>query len=451
MKGAERHEGQGEGGEADDEDAQLGSAADQPEGGDERGQGEPELSEHAGVGARQEEFAHVTPTPGGPATIPRHPAAARGATDPVGMAPVRRRRTASVRGAMRALRKTAPGPGFEMEEVPVPAVAPDEVLVEVRATSICGTDLHILRWDPWAARHVVAPVTVGHELTGVVVERGAEVEEPEIGRLVSVESHVVCNRCSWCRTGQGHLCPNTRILGVHRDGAFAEYVAVPAQNAWCDPPEMPYSIASLQENFGNAVHTVTTPRVSGRKVLITGAGPVGLMAVGAAKALGARSVFVTDVSAYRLDLARVMGADLALDAGRVDVEAIVREETGGGGVDVLCEMSGAPAAIETGFRLLKPGGEAALLGLTSRRIVFDLDDHVVFKGATVHGIVGRRLWQTWFEMRGLMRAGAVDLAPLVTHRFALDDWEKAFALMESGQCGKVVLFPDASHADGPLG
>ena len=337
-----------------------------------------------------------------------------------------------------------------MDDVPVPQLEPDEVLIEVRATSICGTDLHIYEWNPWAADHVVAPITVGHELTGVVVDRGANVTEPEIGQLVSVESHVICNSCAWCRTGQGHLCPNTQILGVHRDGAYAEYVAVPAQNAWPDPPDMPLSIASLQENFGNAVHTATIPNIAGRKVLVTGSGPVGVMTMAVAKALGARAVYATDVSDYRLDLATTMGADVTLNPMRDDVDKRLAEITDGEGVDVLLEMSGASSALEAGFAALKPGGEAALLGLTSEAFPFDLDDNIIFKGATVYGVVGRRLWQTWLEMRGLIRSGSVDLAPVVTHRFALDDYTRAFELMQSGECGKVVMFPDPSYADGPL-
>ena len=351
---------------------------------------------------------------------------------------------------MRALRKLAPGPGFTMVDVPVPKLQPDEVLIEVRAASICGTDLHIYEWNPWAADHVIPPITVGHELTGVVVDRGAHVSEPAIGQLVSVESHVICNSCAWCRTGQGHLCPNTRILGVHRDGAYAEFVAVPAQNAWPDPPDMPLSIASLQENFGNAVHTATIPNIAGRKVLVTGSGPVGAMTMAVAKALGARAVYATDVSDYRLDLAMTMGADVVLNPLRDNVTERIAEITDGEGVDVLLEMSGASSALEEGFAALKPGGEAALLGLVSEAFPFDLDDNIIFKGATVYGIFGRRLWQTWLEMRGLIRSGAVDLAPVVTPRFALDDYTAAFDLMQSGECGKVVMFPDPAYADGPL-
>jgi len=350
---------------------------------------------------------------------------------------------------MRAIVKKSPVPGFDMADLPMPEVSDEDVLIQVKATSICGTDLHIYQWNSWAQDHVKLPLTVGHELCGVVVAKGANADGPDIGQLVSVESHVVCNRCSFCRTGKGHLCENTEILGVHRDGAYAEYVAVPAMNTWADPPEMPYSIASLQENFGNAVHTASVPLVAGRKVLVTGCGPVGVMAIAAARALGARSVYATDVSDYRLSMAWTMGADLTINPQKQDVLTAVMDATEGEGVDVLLEMSGAPSAIDEGFRSLKPGGEAALLGLTSAHLGFNLDDHIIFKGASVHGIVGRKLWDTWYEMRGLLRSGAVDLSPLVTHRFALDDYEKAFELMATGECGKVVMFPDPADADGP--
>jgi threonine 3-dehydrogenase len=352
---------------------------------------------------------------------------------------------------MRAIRKTSPQPSFEMVDLPMPEVGEEEVLIQVKATSICGTDLHIYEWNPWAADHVRLPLTVGHELCGVVVDRGPGVDGPDVGQLVSVESHIVCNRCSFCRTGKGHLCENTEILGVHRDGAYAEYIAVPAVNAWADPPDMPYSIASLQENFGNAVHSASVPLVAGRKVLVTGCGPVGVMSIAAAKALGARSVYATDISDYRLSMAWTLGADLTINPAKQDVFSTVMEATEGEGVDVLLEMSGAPTAIDEGFRALKPGGEAALLGLTSIDLSFNLDDHVIFKGASVYGIVGRKLWDTWYKMRGLLRSGAIDLAPLITHRFALDDFEKAFELMATGECGKVVMFPDPADADGPLG
>jgi threonine 3-dehydrogenase len=351
---------------------------------------------------------------------------------------------------MRAVVKPGPGPGLEMRDVPTPRPGRGEVLLQVKAASICGTDLHIRNWDRWAADHVTTPLVVGHETCGVVVAHGEGVTEPPLGTLASVESHVVCGQCGLCRTGKGHLCPNTRILGVHRDGVFAEFVAVPAVNCWPDPPDMPYSIASLQENFGNAVHTASSPVVAGRKVLVTGCGPVGVMGIAAARALGARSVFASDVSEYRLRLATAMGAEAVFNPVRVDLVEAILALTDGEGVDVLLEMSGVAEAADQGFRLLRPGGEAALLGLFSRPVSFDFDNRVIFKGATVHGIVGRRLWATWYQMRAMLRSQAVDLSPVVTHRLALDDYPAAFDLMASGACGKVVMFPDPADADGPL-
>ncbi|MEX1208696.1 MAG: L-threonine 3-dehydrogenase [Acidimicrobiia bacterium] len=351
---------------------------------------------------------------------------------------------------MRAVVKIGPGPGLEMVDRPTPVPAAGEVLVRVKATSICGTDLHIRAWDSWAAEHVLPPLVVGHEICGIVEAHGPGVSAPAIGTLVSLESHVVDGDCAWCRTGRGHLCPQTRILGVHRDGAFAEYVTIPAVNAWPNPPGTPYSIATLLENFGNAVHAASTPPVAGRKVLVTGAGPVGIMAVAVARALGARSVISTDVSDYRLALAAKMGATLTLNPRRDDIVAGILTATDGEGVDVLLEMSGAESAILEGFEVLKPGGHAALLGLSSKPFQFDLDDAIVFKGATVHGIVGRRLWDTWYEGNALLRSGGVDLTPLVTHRFRLEDFDAAFDLMASGECGKVVMFVDPADADGPL-
>ncbi len=433
MNRSQRHERYHQNRQSDDQEADVSIAANGDERSSPDGEHDTELKGHAGVRGWEEHIDHSMRNTRATRFMPETGPPSRNTLWP-----------------MRALRKLGPGPGFEMVDIPIPEVGPDEVLIEVRAASICGTDLHIYEWNPWAADHVSPPITVGHELTGVVVDRGANVTEPEIGQLVSAESHVVCNICAWCRTGQGHLCPKTQILGVHRDGAYAEYVVVPAQNAWPDPPDMPLSVASLQENFGNAVHTATVPSVAGRKVLVTGSGPVGAMAIAVAKALGARAVYATDISDYRLDLATTMGADRTINPLREDVAAVIADATEGEGVDVLFEMSGAPSALEAGFAALKPGGEAALLGLTSNPFPFDIDDNIIFKGATVHGIVGRRLWQTWLEMRGLIRSGAVDLAPVITHRFALDDYEKAFELMQSGECGKVIMFPDPTYADGSL-
>lgn len=342
---------------------------------------------------------------------------------------------------MKAIIKPSPGPGLEMAQVPIPSPAPDEVLVKVRAASICGTDLHIFNWDPWAAGRLKPPLIVGHEVCGEVVDRGANVTSPKVGEFVSLESHVICNTCSYCRTGQGHLCENSRLIGVDRDGGFAEYIAIAAQNAWPNPHDLPLEIAVLQENFGNAVHTAFAADLRAKKVLITGCGPVGLMTLAVARAIGARAVYATDVSRYRLNFAGNMGADLALHAKDDPVVERIMKATDDEGVDVLLEMSGAPSAIDQGFRVLKPGGEAMLLGVAPGPFEFDWSQHLVFKAAKVHGISGRRLWQTWYQARGLIRSGAVDLSPMVTHHYRFEQFEQAFQQMASGESGKVMLTP----------
>ncbi|MGD2251510.1 MAG: L-threonine 3-dehydrogenase [Anaerolineales bacterium] len=342
---------------------------------------------------------------------------------------------------MKAVVKARSAPGFEITEVPVPACNPDEVLVKVSAASICGTDVHVYNWDSWAAGRVKPPIVVGHEICGEVVDRGSMVTTPEIGEFVSLESHVICNTCAYCRTGQGHICENTKLIGIDRDGGFAEYIAIAAQNAWPNPPDLPLEIAVLQENFGNAVHTAMAVDLRAMKVLVTGCGPVGLMAIAVARAVGARSIYSTDISDYRIDFARRMGSDLALHATNDPVIERVLEATEGQGVDVLLEMSGAPSAIDQGFRLLKPGGSAALLGVAPDPFEFDWNHHIVFKGAQVYGISGRKLWQTWYQARGLIRSGAVDLSSLVTHKFKLEQFDEAFKVMRSGNTGKVMLTP----------
>ncbi|MDH5508167.1 MAG: L-threonine 3-dehydrogenase [Anaerolineae bacterium] len=305
---------------------------------------------------------------------------------------------------MQAVIKAEAAPGFALSERPVPEIGPNDVLVKVRAASICGTDLHIYNWDKWAASQMQPPVTMGHEVCGTVVARGTNVESPDIGDFVSLESHVICNTCRFCRTGNGHICENTQLIGVHRDGGFAEYISIPAQNAWVNPDDMPLNVAVLQENFGNAVHTAFAVDLRAKKVLVTGCGPVGLMTIAVAKATGARAVYATDVSDYRVDFARRMGADAAINAMKQDVMSEVMAATDGEGVDALLEMSGAPAAIRQGFEVLKPGGEVALLGVVGKPFEIDWDKYLTFKAATVHGISGRRLWQTWYQGRGLLNS-----------------------------------------------
>lgn len=342
---------------------------------------------------------------------------------------------------MKAVVKTHAGPGFELCQVPIPEIGPKDILVRTRATSICGTDIHIYNWDPWAANRIKPPVILGHEFCGDVVAIGAQVTEVREGDFISAESHIVDHTCDLCRTGMAHICRNTQIIGVDRDGSFAEFVSLPAANAWHNPPNMPAEIAALEENFGNAVHTALECQVVARKVLVTGCGPVGVMTIAVAKAAGARSIYASDISDYRLGLAKKMGADVILNPRNENLVERVLDETHGEGVDVLLEMSGAPTAIRDGLQLLKAGGQAVLLGLPSKPFEFDLANLVIMKGVTVHGIAGRKLWETWYEIRGLLRSGAVNLEPVITHRFKLEEFEKAFQTMMSGESGKVVLFP----------
>ena len=346
-----------------------------------------------------------------------------------------------MQGMMKAVVKQTAGPGFELVRVPIPQIGPHDILIRTRATSICGTDVHIYNWDVWAANRIKPPIIIGHEFCGDVVEIGDQVTEVKVGDFISAESHIVDHTCDLCRTGMAHICRHTQIIGVDRDGSFAEYVCIPAANAWHNPPNMPIEIAALEENFGNAVHTALETEVIARKVLVTGCGPVGIMTIAVAKAAGARSIYASDISDYRLDLARKLGADMIINPLRDDLVQMILDDTNGEGVDVLQEMSGAPSAIRDGLRLLKSGGHAVLLGLPSKPFELDLANLVIMKGITVHGIAGRKLWETWYEIRGLLRSGAVNLEPLITHRFKLEEFQQAFEAMMSGDSGKVVLFP----------
>ena len=346
-----------------------------------------------------------------------------------------------MQGLMQAVVKSAAGPGFTLAQVPIPQIGPHDILLRTRATSICGTDIHIYNWDTWAANRIKPPIIIGHEFCGDVIEIGAQVTQVKVGDFISAESHIVDHTCDLCRTGMAHICRNTQIIGVDRDGSFAEYVALPAANAWHNPPNMPSEIAALEENFGNAVHTALETPVVARKVLVTGCGPVGVMTIAVTKAAGARSIYASDISEYRLGLAKKMGADIAINPSREDLREIILKDTNGEGVDVLLEMSGAPSAIRDGLHLLKAGGHAVLLGLPSKPFEFDLANLVIMKGITLHGIAGRKLWETWYEIRGLLRSGTVNLEPVITHRFKLEEFQKAFETMMSGDSGKVVLFP----------
>lgn len=342
---------------------------------------------------------------------------------------------------MQAVMKNKRAPGLELVEKDVPKAGPGQVLVHVLATSICGTDLHIYRWDKWSQGRVNPPIVAGHEITGDIVEVGEGVTRVKVGERVSLESHEVCDTCRFCRAGRGDICENTVIIGVDRDGGYADYIAINEENARVLPDGVPLDIACLMENFGNSVHTVSMVDVKDKHILVTGCGPAGVMAIAVAKAEGAAHIYATDISDYRMNMAHTMGADTVINAAEEDVVEIVMDGTNGQGVAALIEMSGAPSAINEGFRALSLGGEASLLGLASGPFEFDLNNNVIFKSATVHGVVGRRLWDTWDLAYHYVETGKVNLEPMVTHRFKLSEFDEAFETFGSGQSGKVMMTP----------
>jgi threonine 3-dehydrogenase len=335
--------------------------------------------------------------------------------------------------------KASAGPGLSRLEVPEPVPGEEEVLVRVEATSICGSDLAIYQWRDWVAARMRTPRVVGHEFCGTVEAVGARVETIRPGDFIAAETHVVDGTCHQCLIGEFHVCQNVEILGFDRDGCWAELIAIPAANAWVTDRAMPLEVASIQEPFGNAVHSVPVA-LKDQVVLITGAGPIGLFSAGIARAQGAAAIIVTDINAYRLDLARKMGAGTTIDSRDPDaVDQVVA--VAGRQVDVALEMSGAAVAIDQALRAVRPGGHLSLLGLPSAPVTIDLNALVIQKGVTVHGVFGRRIWETWEETRRLLGEGRVDVSPMITHRMALDDVEEAIQLLESGESGKIVMFP----------
>ena len=343
---------------------------------------------------------------------------------------------------MKALRKMRPERGAQLESVPVPEIGPNDVLVRVRAASICGTDLHIYDWDPWSASRIKPPMTFGHEFCGTVELVGTEVTGVQEGEFVSAEMHVNCGYCYQCRVGQPHICQNLRIIGIDLDGCFAEFVRIHASNIWKIDPAIPEHYAAILDPLGNAVHTVLSGPIAAQTVAVIGCGPIGLMAVAVAKACGCSTLFATEVNPHRLALAKKMGADEAINPAESDAVKRVLDATGGTGVDVLLEMSGHPQAIQQGFHMLRAGGRASLLGIPSQPVTFDLVADIIFKGATVHGIYGRKMFETWLQMTALLKSGALKLEPLFSERLALDKFDSAFSLLKSGKSGKVLFYPD---------
>lgn len=340
---------------------------------------------------------------------------------------------------MRALVKERRGPGAALREMPVPEPGQGELLVRVLAASVCGTDVHIERWDAWAEENFrIVPMIFGHEMAGEVVARGPNTNRVELGQLVAAETHLVDWTCYQCRTGRPHVCQNLRILGVHAPGTFAQYAVIPETNAWVSDGLAP-EVAALQEPMGNAVHSIFVEEIAGETVAVLGCGPIGLMAIGIARLAGAARIFATDVNPERLAIAKVMGADVAMDA-REDVVGALREATGGDGVDVVLEMSGAAAAIHQGFGAVTNGGRVSLLGIPSSPTTIDLPAEVIFKGIRVYGITGRRMFETWYRTRALLAEG-LDLSPIITHRLPLARYAEGFDLVASGHAGKVALLP----------
>lgn len=343
-------------------------------------------------------------------------------------------------GTMKAVAKIAPGPGLSFITAPIPKIGRRDVLIKVKAAAICGTDVHIYEWDDWSRKRITPPLIFGHEFCGDIVEVGEGVSSVKLGQFVSVETHITCGHCFYCRQGMGHVCETMKIIGVDRDGCFAEYVAVPETACWPWEIEVPAEIAAIQDPYGNAVHTALSADLVGADVLITGMGPIGLAAIPVAQLSGARRVFVTDVSEYRLALARKLGADYALNPKNEDPVTFIKDLTQGRGVDVLLEVSGNPGAIKQGFASLRKAGTASLLGIPSKPVEFDIANDIVFKSIVVKGINGRRIWDTWFKGQALLAKG-VDLSKLITHKMPLEEIEKGLELMKAGECGKVILYP----------
>jgi len=338
---------------------------------------------------------------------------------------------------MKALVKADRAPGLELTDVPDPAVGPGDVAVRVLRAGICGTDLHIDSWDDWAARTIAAPLVIGHEFVGEVVEIGRSVTTVKVGDLVSGEGHLVCGSCRNCKAGRRHLCARTKGLGVHTDGAFAQYAVLPEMNAWVHRTKVDLDIAAIFDPLGNAVHTALSFPVIGEDVLVTGAGPIGIMAAAIARHAGARNVVITDVSEPRLELAREVGVDLALDVSSATIADAQLKLGMAEGFDVGMEMSGRPEALRDMIANMSHGGRVALLGLPASEVSVDIAS-VVLKMIQLKGIYGREMFETWYSMSVLLQAG-LDISPVITHRFGYTEYEKAFATAREGRCGKVIL------------
>ncbi|EMM5120233.1 L-threonine 3-dehydrogenase [Providencia stuartii] len=338
---------------------------------------------------------------------------------------------------MKALSKLKAEPGIWMTEVPKPELGHNDVMIKIRKTAICGTDVHIYNWDEWSQKTIPVPMVVGHEYIGEIVEIGQEVKGFKIGDRVSGEGHITCGHCRNCRGGRTHLCRNTIGVGVNRPGCFAQYLVLPAFNAFKIPDNIPDEIAAIFDPFGNAVHTALSFDLVGEDVLVSGAGPIGIMAAAVCRHVGARHVVITDINDYRLELAKKMGVTSAVNVGRENLKDVMKELGMQEGFDVALEVSGSPAAFHSMLDTMNHGGRIALLGIPSSEMAIDWSK-VIFKGLFIKGIYGREMFETWYKMATLIQSG-LDLSPIITHQFSIDDFQKGFDVMRSGQSGKVIL------------
>jgi threonine 3-dehydrogenase len=343
---------------------------------------------------------------------------------------------------MKAVVKTERRRGAEFMDVPEPEIGDEDVLVKVDAAAICGTDLHIYQWNKWAEEKISPPQIMGHEFAGKVVAVGKNVQRIKVGDFISAETHISCGHCYQCLTGHPEVCENLKILGVSRDGAFAEYISIPEKIAWRNPDSLPVEFAAVQEPLGNAVDTVLAEDVAGKTVAITGVGPIGLLAVGVARVSGATKIIVSDLSDYHLEIAKKMGADVAVNASKIDFKEIVMSETKGLGADVGLEMSGSERALNDLLSIMTPAGRVSLLGLFGKdNVSVPLNDNVIFKKLRIYGITGRRIFQTWEIVSRFLSSHRLDVSPVITHKFHLKDFEKGMELMEKGLSGKIILYP----------
>jgi threonine 3-dehydrogenase len=338
---------------------------------------------------------------------------------------------------VRGLVKESAAPGFRLRDIPEPTIRDDEVLIRVRRAGVCGTDVHIYEWDEWARGRCKPPFVVGHEFAGDVVRVGSLVTDVKEGDRVTAEGHIVDGRCLLCRTGNAHACPYTKVIGVDRDGCFAEYIAMPATNVWQLDDSVSYDVGGIHDPIGNAFHTALTADIPGATVLVTGCGPIGIFAVGICRAAGASRIIASDVNDTRLALAKQMGAHDVVHPA--EVAEVVRRATDGLGVDVVLEMSGVPSAIHQAFALVRPAGRVQMLGVPARPMEFDFATELVFKGVTVYGVTGRRMYDTWHQMTRFLRSGKFDPTPVITHRLPLDCADEAIQAIKSGAAGKVIF------------